>query len=142
MSSPVLIESGPWAGWSTWPHDAFETSAGPFYMRRDEAGRVTCRFTLEKRHLNGGGFAHGGLLLTFADFSVFSIAESILGGNAVTVNLSGDFLGAGELGDVMEATGEVTRAGGRIIYVRGLITAGGRPCLSYTSVITRVKSRA
>lgn len=142
MPPPVMITSGQWAGWSTWPHDAFESHAGPFYARTDEAGRVICRFVLEKRHLNGGGFAHGGCLLTFADYSVFAIAEKTIDGNAVTVNLSGDFLGAGELGDMMEATGEVLRAGGRIIYVRGLITANERPCLSFTSVITRVKARS
>lgn len=141
MSPPLKITTGDWAGWATWPHDAFETHAGPFYSRVDENGRVVCRFVLEKRHLNGGGFAHGGCLLTFADYSVFAIAESVIGGHAVTVNLSGDFLGAGELGDMMESTGEVTRAGGRIIYVRGLITANARPCLSFTSVITRIKPR-
>ena len=35
-------------------------------------------------------------------------------------------------------TGEASRAGGRLIYVRGLITANQRPALSFTSVITRV----
>ena len=48
-------------------------------------------------------------------------------GRAVTVNLSGDFLSAAKLGDVMEGKGEVTRAGGRIIYVRGMITANSSP---------------
>lgn len=136
---PLKITEGPWAGWNTWPHDAFETHAGPFYAREDEAGRTVCRFILESRHLNGGGAAHGGCLMTFADYATFAIAEKTIAGNAVTVNLSGDFLGPGQLGDVMEATGEVTRAGGRLIYVRGLITANQRPCLSFTSIITRVK---
>ena len=56
-----------------------------------------------------------------------------------TVNLSGDFLSSARAGETIEATGEVTRAGGRLIYVRGLITADMRPALSFTSVITRVK---
>ena len=53
----------------------------------------------------------------------------------------GDFLAAAQVGDLMEATGEVTRAGGRLIYVRGLITANGKPALSFTSVITRVNRK-
>ncbi len=138
MSSSVAIAEGPWAGWRTWPHDAFESGVGPFYYRRDEAGRVTCRFIAEPRHMNGGGFMHGGCLMTFADYSVFAIAEDQIGGSAVTVNLSGDFLGPGAVGDVMESTGEVTRAGKRLLYVRGLITAGGKPSLSFTSIITRI----
>lgn len=141
MSASVLIETGPWAGWRTWPHDTFESGVGPFYYRRDESGKVICRFIAEPRHMNGGGFMHGGCFLTFADYSCFAISEDHTQGPSVTVNLSGDFLSSASVGDVMEATGEVTRAGGRLIYVRGLITANGKPALSFTSVITRVNRK-
>jgi acyl-coenzyme A thioesterase PaaI-like protein len=141
MSTATLIETGPWAGWKTWPHDTFEAGVGPFYMRTDETGRVVSRFLAEPRHMNGGGFMHGGCFLTFADFACFSIAADVIKGPSVTVNLSGDFLSAARAGDVMEATGEVTRAGGRLIYVRGMITASGKPALSFTSVITRLSPK-
>ena len=141
MSIPTTIETGPWAGWKTWPQDTFETGTGPFYARKDEQGRVVCRFIAEPRHMNGGGFMHGGCFLTFADYACFAIAEEFTQGPTVTVNLSGDFLAAAKVGDMMEATGEVTRAGGRLIYVRGLVTANGAPALSFTSVLTRVKRR-
>jgi uncharacterized protein (TIGR00369 family) len=141
MSIAKLIETGPWAGWKTWPQDTFETGTGPFYARRDEQGGVVCRFVAEPRHMNGGGFMHGGCFLTFADFACYAIAEEHTQGPTVTVNLSGDFLAAAKVGDTMEATGEVTRAGGRLIYVRGMVTANGTPALSFTSVITRVNRR-
>jgi acyl-coenzyme A thioesterase PaaI-like protein len=140
MSTAKTIETGPWAGWKTWPQDTFESGSGPFYARH-EAGRVTCRFIAEPRHMNGGGFMHGGCFLTFADFACFAIAEEHTQGPSVTVNLSGDFLSAAKIGDMMEATGEVTRAGGRLIYVRGMITANGKPALSFTSVITKISRR-
>jgi uncharacterized protein (TIGR00369 family) len=141
MSSAVTIETGPWAGWKTWPQDTFESGTGPFYMKPGKDGRVVCRFVAEQRHMNGGGFMHGGCFLTFADFACFAIAEEHTQGPSVTVNLSGDFLSAAKVGDMMEATGEVTRAGGRLIYVRGMITANVRPALSFTSVITKVSRR-
>ncbi len=141
MSTAITIETGPWAGWKTWPQDTFETGTGPFYMRKDDAGRIVCRFVAEPRHMNGGGFMHGGCFLAFADFACFSIADEALGGPSVTVNLSGDFLASAQAGDMMEATGEVTRAGGRLLYVRGIVTANGKPCLSFTSVITRVNRK-
>jgi acyl-coenzyme A thioesterase PaaI-like protein len=141
MSTATVIESGPWAGWKTWPEDRFETGTGPFYARKDDNGGIVCRFIAEPRHMNGGGFMHGGCFLTFADFACFSIADEVLGGPSVTVNLSGDFLASAQAGDMMEATGEVTRAGGRLLYVRGIVTANGKPCLSFTSVITRVNRK-
>ena len=139
MSAPSLIESGPWAGWKTWPQDTFETRTGPFYMRKDENGRLVCRFIAEPRHMNGSGFMHGGCFMTFADFACFAMLDGVLDGPSVTVNLSADYLSAAKPGDLMEATGEVTRAGGRLFYIRGIITANGKPALSFTSVVTRVK---
>lgn len=140
MPEAVEITEGEFAGWKTWPSDKFETGSGPFYYRLDADGGVVTRFRVEPRHLNAGGAVHGGCLLTFADFSCFAIADKDIAGRGVTVNLSGDFLNAGVEGDLLEARGEVTKAGGRIIYVRGLISAGDKPILSFTSVIMRVKS--
>jgi uncharacterized protein (TIGR00369 family) len=141
MPPAQQMMDGPWGGWFTWPHDRFETDTGPFYFKPDEDGRVRCGFIAEPKHMNGAGFMHGGCLLTFADYCVFAIADEAIAGRAVTVNLSGDFLGPASVGQRMEATGEVTRSGKRILYVRGLVTADGAPCLSFTSVITRVPPR-
>lgn len=139
MPPAQRIESGPWKDWFTWPHDRFETDTGPFYFQKGGSGQVRCAFVAEAKHMNGAGFMHGGCLATFADFAVFAIADDVIGGRAVTINLSADYLGAASVGQRMEATGEVTRSGKRIIYVRGLVMADGAPCLSFTSVITRVR---
>ena len=86
---------------------------------------------------------HGGCLMTFADFALFGIATDELGGdNAVTMNLSGDFLGAIGPGALVEARGEVTRGGGKTIFVRGLVTGDGEPALSFTGIIRRLTKRS
>ena len=136
------VTEGEWAGWRIWSSDPFELFAGPFYARKDDSGQMVCAFRAERRHMNGGGFMHGGCLLTFADYACFAIAEEYTTGGAVTVNLSGDFLSAVSTGARMEATGEVTRAGGRLIYIRGMITADGKPCLSFTSVVTKITKKS
>lgn len=138
-STPVT--TGEWAGWSNWAHDAFEQHAGPFYERRDAAG-VVCAFRAEQRHMNGGGFMHGGCLMTFADFALFAIAsEPLAGAKAVTLNLAADFLDSAQVGELIEARGEVTRAGKSTLFVRGLVTADGRAVLSFTGIIRKVGKR-
>ena len=138
----VLVTEGEFAGWSMWQSDAFEQRAGPFYERFDPDGRGICAFRAEPRHMNGGGFMHGGCLMTFADSAIFTIARAELANtHAVTMNLSGDFLDAARVGELIEARGEVTRAGGKTIFVRGLATAEGRPVLSFTAIIKKVRSR-
>lgn len=134
----VQCKDGEFAGWYHWNHDPYETRSGPFFMKREEDGTYLSAFRAEDRHMNGAGFLHGGCLMTFADFALFAIATDELGdGNAVTMNLSGDFLGAAGPGALMEARGEVTRGGGKTIFVRGLITADGAPALSFTGIIRR-----
>ena len=142
MSGLVAVTDGEFAGWKNWAHDAFETRAGPFYYREDEDGAAVCAFRAERRHMNGGGFMHGGCLMTFADFALFSIAEREMAGSwGVTVNLSGDFLEAVRAGQLVEARGEVTRGGGKTVFVRGLVTADGAPALSFTGIIRKVSRR-
>ena len=138
----VQCTEGEFAGWYHWNHDAFETQSGPFFMKRQDDGSYLCAFRAEDRHMNGAGFMHGGCLLTFADFALFGIATDELGGdNAVTMNLSGDFLGSVAKGALVEARGEVTRGGGKTIFVRGLVTGDGQPALSFTGIIRRFSKR-
>jgi uncharacterized protein (TIGR00369 family) len=136
------ITSGEWAGWSTWDSDAFEQRAGPFYERVEADGDRVSAFRAGPEHMNGGGAMHGGLLMTFADSALFTIAQPELGASfGVTMNLSGDFLDAAKVGEMMEARGEITRAGRSTIYVRGLVTADKRPVLSFSGIIRKVGRR-
>jgi uncharacterized protein (TIGR00369 family) len=142
MSGLVPVEEGEFAGWQVWQSDAFEQRAGPFYETTGPDGGPLIAFRAEPRHMNGGGFMHGGCLMTFADSALFTIArEAMQGDHGVTVNLSGDFLSAVAVGQLVEARGEVTRGGGKTIFVRGLVTADGTPALSFTGIIRRVTPR-
>lgn len=136
------ITEGEWAGWDQWQSDAFEQRAGPFYERVDaDDGGVTA-FRAGIEHMNGGGFMHGGCLMTFADSALFTIARPAMEGVfGVTVNLSGDFLDAGRVGEFVEARGVITRAARSLVFVRGLVTADARPVLSFTGIIKKVGRR-
>lgn len=142
MSGLVPVTEGEFAGWQVWESDAFEQRAGPFYETIDADGHPLMAFRAEPRHMNGAGFMHGGCLMTFADSALFTIAREAMGGShGVTMSLSGDFLDAVRVGQLVEARGEVTRGGGKTVFVRGLVTADGKPALSFNGIIRKV-SRA
>lgn len=135
------IAEGEWAGWYQWQSDAFETRAGPFYERQEDGQGVTA-FRAGPEHMNGGGFMHGGCLLTFADSALFTIGRPALDGSfGVTVNLAGDFLDAARVGEFVEARGDITRAARSLVFVRGLVRADARPVLSFTGIIKKVGRR-
>ena len=132
---------GEFSGWRTWTRDNFETHTGPFWHRMEDDGSIRCAFRVEKKHLNGGGNVHGGCLMTFADYCLFAFAAPILQGPAVTVSFASEFLDAAREGELVEATGEVSRAGMSLIFLRGMLKSGARPLLSFSATIKRVKRR-
>lgn len=137
---PVPVTQGEWTGWSAWPSDPFETINGPFYFRREPDGRVRTAFVAERRHMNAFGFMHGGCVMSFADYSLFMIAyNEIEAMHGVTISLNGEFVGSVQVGARVEATGEVVRAGGSLIFVRGLVTADGETALSFSGVLRRLR---
>jgi acyl-coenzyme A thioesterase PaaI-like protein len=134
--------SGEFAGWRTWSRDSFESQNGPFWHRMDDDGRVRCAFRVEKKHLNGMGNVHGGCFMTFADYCLFAIASPVLEGPGVTVSFASEFLDAAREGELIECDGEIMRAGGSLIFLRGLLKSGERLLFTFSGTIKRVKRKA
>jgi acyl-coenzyme A thioesterase PaaI-like protein len=132
---------GEFAGWRTWSRDRFETNTGPFWHRMEDDGRIRCAFRVEQKHLNGSGNVHGGCFMTFGDYCLFAIAGPLLHGPAVTVGFSCEFLDAAREGELIEGTGEVTRAGGSLIFLRGQLTSAERTLFTFSGTIKRVKRK-
>lgn len=140
---PKAVTEGEWAGWSIWSGtDPFEDHAGPFYFRDDEDGRPICAFRAETKHMNGGGFMHGGCIMTFADFCLFVIArEALTGSRSVTATFNGEFVGAVPPGALVTCKGEVVKAGRSMVFVRGLIETSGEPVMNFSAVIKKTRPR-
>jgi len=140
-SDKVVATEGEFAGWTTWSRDSFESNNGPFWHRHESDGRVRCAFRVEKKHLNGMRNVHGGCFMTFADYCLFAFASPLLQGPGVTVSFACEFLAAAHEGDLIEGTGEITRAGASLIFLRGMLNCGERKLFSFSGTIKRVKLR-
>ena len=139
--TPIVLEEGPFAGWTTWGHgaDPYETMLGPFCFKA-ENGRAIAAFQPEKRHLNGAGFIHGGCLMSFADFSLFAIAHAQLKEdvNSVTLTMNSEFIAAGDTDGWVQATGDVMRETRSIVFIRGVLTQRDRPLLSFSGTLKKL----
>lgn len=135
----LIEQQGEFAGWTYWNNEPFEFSqVGPFYFNRDEKGLVGA-FRAQGKHLNAGGYMHGGCLMTFADFALFALADDELDHDSiyVTLSLNSEFLYGAKAGDYIEARGEVLRSGKSILFVRGLITANKVAVLNFSGTIKK-----
>jgi len=113
-----LVTDGEFAGWRCWREDPFEQAAGPFYYRVDELGPIAA-FRAGAKHMNLGASVHGGCLMSFADFALAGAKE----------------------GQLIETRGEVLRSGKSLIFLRGLVSAEGTPCLNFSATLKRITLR-
>lgn len=143
MGNPgEIVQDGEFAGWIHWPMDRFETQSGPFFHRIDDTGEVQCAFRTEAKHISEQGIVHGGCFLVFADCAIFALTRRELGQYyGVTATLDTQFLGSAVEGELVEARGEIVKAGGSLIFVRGLVKTGDRPLLSFSASIKRLKTK-
>jgi uncharacterized protein (TIGR00369 family) len=143
---PVLITEGPFAGWHRWrelDQGRFQDLIGAVYFRSRDDGSVDCRSETSRKHSNMADMLHGGYIMAFVDQALFAIAAPHLETHrAVTVTCNTEFMGAGAPGEDVFANGEVTRATGSLLFLRGMVTQAGRNLASFSAVLKKVAPRS
>jgi len=137
---PYQETTGEFKDWLSWQEEIFEfETAGPFYFRKEETGYVSA-FRAARKHMNAGGVMHGGCLMAFADFALFAIAyDHIAQNNGVTIGFNCEFIDGPVENDLIEARGEIIRAGGSLIFVRGIVSANQRAYLNFSGTIKKLR---
>jgi uncharacterized protein (TIGR00369 family) len=78
----------------------------------------------ERRHSNLLDAVHGAITLALIDISLFACMRHALDGDAagsVTLDLSTQFIGAGRVGEPLDAIAEVLRETRRLVFLRGTV---------------------
>ncbi|MBS8225653.1 PaaI family thioesterase [Vannielia litorea] len=112
-----------------------DESMGPWFLRENDDGSRTVGFRVEDRHLNVNGVCHGGVTATFADILARVFNETYSGaagtapvvGKMATITLDIDYLGPGQPGAWIEATPEVVKRTGKMLFTQALICDGETP---------------
>jgi acyl-coenzyme A thioesterase PaaI-like protein len=58
--------------------------------------------------------------------------------SAVTATMNSEFVSGALVGDIVEATGEVVKAGRRMIFLRGTMTNAGKVMMTYSATLMRI----
>jgi len=109
------------------PQGPFLEHVGPVQYR-EQGGELVFGLRAEERHTNHRGTIQGGLLSTFADFS---LGRAIGAGadddkERATVSLTVDFLKAAKPGDWIESRTRVERVGGTLAFADCSLTVEDR----------------
>ena len=118
---------------------AFAALLGDFYFRAGDNGNVECRMETDRKHSNGLGFIHGGFIMSFIDMAMFAfIFRQLESSAAVTLSCATDFLSAGIVGKPIEASGEILKETGKMLFVRGLVRQDGANVASFTGTMRKI----
>lgn len=135
-------------GWYRWAPEGRAGFAGIFGdIRVKPLGPGRARVKIDPAaNLNSAtGAIHGGALAGYVDIVIFAGAVGggvqFAGGGASTVDLSIQYLTQAFVGQPLEAELEVTRDGGRLVFVRGMIEQGGAQVASFNAIFRKNSQR-
>ncbi len=119
--------------------DPFEAFMGPFFDKRvtnaDGQEEVWMAFYVDDRHLNMRDVVHGGMMATFADAVLGSIAWNATGRKPfVTLSMQMNFLKGPRLGDLVECRATITRKTRAILFVAGEFFVGEEVVMTASSL--------
>lgn len=114
--------------------DDFPQFVGPILERLEEGRRIFA-FRADARHVNDRGVVHGGMLMTFADQAFGEVVlDSIERQLCATIQLNTHFIAAVQVGDLVEARGEIVRGTRSLVFMRGILTVGDRTVASVDGI--------
>ena len=97
--------------------EPFEDYAGPFYYKENENSNVSA-FECKKHHLNAMGSLHGGMIMSFIDYTLFVISlKQIKDQSFVTISCSTEFLRASVNDNIIYGKGKVTNQTGSMLFI-------------------------
>jgi acyl-coenzyme A thioesterase PaaI-like protein len=135
-------------GWLRWrltdPSRYNEAVLGKQVARTEGPSTARLRMWPKPIHGNSGGKVHGAITLALADVSLFSTLYLLRGvdaGRSVTIDLSTQFIGAGDLSRPLDAVVDLLRETGRMAFLRGLIVQDDDIVASFAGTIRKPSPR-
>ncbi len=148
IRTPVPDQPG-WFSWDMADQTRFNACTMGRLIVREETlpgGGAAARLRMmpERRHSNLLDAVHGGVTLALIDISLFAAIRLVLGGDAggsVTLDMSTQFIGAGRIGEPLDALCEVLRETRRLVFLRGTVEQDGHLVAAYSGTVRKPTRR-
>lgn len=152
--SEEVFEHGPdpdnpgWNHWNLKDQTLFNGAVMGKLLTRvegeNDARRARLRMFPERRHENLQGIVHGAVTLALIDIALFTTMHNVGSGNAgpsVTLELSTQFVGAGDPSRPLDAVTEIVQETGRLVFVRGTVEQEGSRVAAFSGIVRKMRPR-
>jgi len=120
-----------------WVGDKAEDYIGPFFFHM-EGEHPRTAFRVQQHNCNAHDSVHGGVLMTFADYTLCLGANGGESESVATISCNSEFVAPAHKGDLIVGRGEVIRRGGSIVFVRCELVANDTVIMISSAVIKRI----
>ena len=122
--------------------EPFEDFVGPFFYKKNENNYISA-FECKDHHLNSMGSLHGGMIMSFIDYTMFVIClDTIKGQTFVTVSCSTEFLNSSVNDEIIYGDGEITQETKSMIFVKGKIFNNQNKVIStFSGILKKIRSK-
>lgn len=117
-----------------------EAALGRMLVRAESEMSARCRVFPQRRHTNNVNNIHGGFTLGFIDVAMFAAMYACCGTDVAgssTVDLSTQFIGAGDADKPLDAVVEVLRETRRLGFLRGLVVQDDAIVAAFSGTIRK-----
>lgn len=133
-----------WHSWNLKDDTLFNGAVMGKLITRREGDKCRLRMFPQRRHENLQGIIHGAVTLSLIDIGLFATLHVVGSGNAgpsVTLELSTQFVGAGDPGRPLDALTEIVRETGKLVFVRGEIVQDDDTIAAFSGIIRKFAAR-
>ena len=116
----------------------FGNLIGPIYSI-EENNEEIFGFRAEDKHINIGGYVHGGMLSSFADIVMGQFANRNYNNLTVTINMSVDFLNLAKKGDWVNGISKLMKEDKKFVFLEVEIYVKTKIILFGTGVFKVIK---
>ena len=121
-----------------WKGDKAEDYLGPFFFKVD-GDVIYTAFRVERRHCNAHNSLHGGVMMTFSDYTLCLSANGGAEESVATVSCNNEFTAPAYEGELVLGKSETVKRGRSLVFVRAELKVEDRIILVSSAVIKLLK---
>lgn len=121
-----------------WVGDRAEDYIGPFFFDLD-GDHLRTAMRIQPHHCNAHDAVHGGVLMTFADYTLCLGANDGGSESMATVSQNNDFTAPAGEGDLLLGRAQVIKRGGSMVFVRCELMVEDTVVMMASAVIKRLR---
>ena len=111
---------------------------GDGYHKRDEDGNLIMAFWIKKENCNSADVAHGGMLMSIADYSLASASMPSRDKYVATISFRSEFIAPAKIHSLAEIHTLVTKTTKSLVFGEGKIFCAGEIVFSFSGIVKKI----